>query len=161
MTRPRFTNGFSIAIQIRWKFRFTLISILIQWSLQHFVHGTTAVLSWHVQKSVAICWPVTELQHGEVSIEFELRARLSSNTFINVGSKFTKKPFKSNHVFLKKDCKESAGVNYNYHVQVFIFCLLRLRICNHKSSDIIPIFTLNEIYFKINEENFQIKSCIS
>ena len=28
------TNGFSIAIQIRWKFRFTLSSILIQWSLR-------------------------------------------------------------------------------------------------------------------------------
>ena len=51
---PRLTNGFSIAIQIRWKFRYTLISILIQWSLQYFVHGTTAVLSWHVQKFVAI-----------------------------------------------------------------------------------------------------------
>ena len=31
----RFTNGFSIAIRIRWKFRFTLTSILIQWSLQN------------------------------------------------------------------------------------------------------------------------------
>ena len=72
---PRFTNGFSIAIQIRWKVRFTLISILIQWSLQNFVHGTTAVLSWHVQKFVAIWWPATELQQGEVSIEFELRAK--------------------------------------------------------------------------------------
>ena len=50
----RFTNGFSIAIQIRWKFRFTITSILLQWSLQNFVHGTTAVLSWHVQKIVAI-----------------------------------------------------------------------------------------------------------
>ena len=72
---PRFTNGFFIAIQIRWKFRFTLISILIQWSLQNFVHGTTAVLSWHVQKFVAIWWPTTELQQGEVSIEFKLRAK--------------------------------------------------------------------------------------
>ena len=72
---PRFTNGFSIAIQIRWKFRITLISILIQLSLQNFVHGTTAVLSWHVQKFVAIWWPATELWQGEVSIEFELRAK--------------------------------------------------------------------------------------
>ena len=71
----RFTNVFSIAIQIRWKFRFTLTSILIQWSLQTFVHGTTAVLSWHVQKFVAIWWPATELQQGEFSIEFELRAK--------------------------------------------------------------------------------------
>ena len=50
----RFTNGFYIAIQLRWKFRFTLTSILIQWSLQNFVHGTTAMLSWHVPKFVAI-----------------------------------------------------------------------------------------------------------
>ena len=34
--RAPFTNGFSIAIQIRWKFRFTITSILIQWSLQRF-----------------------------------------------------------------------------------------------------------------------------
>ena len=47
---PRFTNSFSIAIRIWWKFRFPFISILIQWSLQKFVHGTTSVLSWHVQK---------------------------------------------------------------------------------------------------------------
>ena len=52
----RFTNGFSIAIQIRWRFRFALTSILIQLSLQNCVHGTTAVLSWHVQKVVAILW---------------------------------------------------------------------------------------------------------
>ena len=57
----RFTKGFSIAIQIRLKFRFTITSILIQWSLQNFVHGTTALLSWHVQKCVAIWWPATEL----------------------------------------------------------------------------------------------------
>ena len=71
----RFTNVFSIAIQIRWKFRFTVTSILIQWSLQNFVHGTTTVLSSHVQKFVAIWWTATELWQGEVSIEFELRAK--------------------------------------------------------------------------------------
>ena len=63
-TGPRFTHGFSIAIEIRWKFRFTLLSILIQWSQQNFVHGTTAVLSWHVKKFVSIWWPATELQQG-------------------------------------------------------------------------------------------------
>ena len=76
----RFTNGFCITIQIRWKFRFTLTSILIQWTLQNFVHGTAAVLSWHVQKFVAIWWPATELWQGEVSIEFELRAKNVSET---------------------------------------------------------------------------------
>ena len=33
---------FSIAIQIQWKFRFTLTSILIQWSLQNSVHAVVA-----------------------------------------------------------------------------------------------------------------------
>ena len=35
---------------------------------------TTTVQSWHVQNFVAIWWPATELQQGEVSIEFELQA---------------------------------------------------------------------------------------
>ena len=79
-SRALFTNGFSIAIQIRWKFRCTLISILIQWSLRNFAHGTTAVLSWHVQNIVAIWWQATELQQGKVSIEFELRAKIVNET---------------------------------------------------------------------------------
>ena len=41
-----------------------------------FLHGTTAVLSWHVQKFVVIWWPATELQQGEFSIEFELHAKM-------------------------------------------------------------------------------------
>ena len=77
---PRFTNGFSIAIQIRWKFRFALTSILIKWSLPNFLHGTTAVLSWHVQKFAAIWWPITELQQGKLSVEFEFRAKNVSET---------------------------------------------------------------------------------
>ena len=61
--------------QFKFDGNFSLISILIQWSLQNFVHGTTAVLSWHVQKFVAIWWSATELQQGEVFIELELRAK--------------------------------------------------------------------------------------
>ena len=61
---------------------------VIQWSLQNFVHGTTAVLSWHVQKPVAIWWPVTELQQGEASTELELWAK---NLQWN-GPQITKKP---------------------------------------------------------------------
>ena len=41
----------------------------------NFVQGTTAVLSWHVQKFVVIWWPAKELQQGEVSMEFELREK--------------------------------------------------------------------------------------
>ena len=37
-------------------------------------HDTTAVLSWHVQKFVAIWWPAAELQQRAFSIEFELQA---------------------------------------------------------------------------------------
>ena len=33
------------------------------------------MLSWHVQKFVAIWWPATELWQGKVYIEFELRAK--------------------------------------------------------------------------------------
>ena len=72
---PRFTNIFSIAVQIRWKFHFILTSILIQLSLQNYLHSTTAVLLWHVQIFVAIWWPAMELQQGTVSIKFELRAK--------------------------------------------------------------------------------------
>ena len=44
---PRFTNGFSIAIQIWWKFRFTFTSILIHWSLQF--------CTWHNSCIVVAC----------------------------------------------------------------------------------------------------------
>ena len=37
-----------------WKFNFPLIQTIIIWSLQNFVHVTTAVLSWHVLNFVAI-----------------------------------------------------------------------------------------------------------
>ena len=70
-----FTNIFSIPFQIRWKFHFTLTSILIQRSLQNFVHDTTAVLSWHVQNFVAVWWLTMELQQGKVCIQFELQTK--------------------------------------------------------------------------------------
>ena len=66
-TPVHFINGISIVIQIRWKFRFSLASILTKWSLHAFVHATTAVLSWHVQNLVEI-WSSL--------IVFRLRLRL-------------------------------------------------------------------------------------
>ena len=42
-------------------------------SLQIFAHGTTAVLSWHVYKFVAISQPAVALLRSEIFIEFELR----------------------------------------------------------------------------------------
>ena len=56
-----FTNDFSIAFQIRWKFHAALIASLLKWSLWNFVHGTIAMLSWHVQNLVAISYPSVEL----------------------------------------------------------------------------------------------------
>ena len=79
-----FLTVFPLQFKFRWKFHFTLISILIQWLLQNFVHGTTAVLSWHVQKFVAIWWPATELQEDKVSIEFEL---LASTAVVLIGNR--------------------------------------------------------------------------
>ena len=79
---------FSIVIQIWWKFRSTLTSILIQWSLQNFVQGMTSVLSWQVQKFVAIWWPAMELQQGDVSIKFELGQKIVSKTGPQVFAQF-------------------------------------------------------------------------
>ena len=71
MTGAHFTNSFSIAIQIRWKFRLAPISIVItKWSLQNFTHDTTAMLLWHVQIFGASLWPVTKLHLDEISIKF-------------------------------------------------------------------------------------------
>ena len=56
--------------------RFTLTSILTQRPLHSFVHDTAAVLSWHVQNFVVIWWPGMKLQQGEISIEFDLRAKV-------------------------------------------------------------------------------------
>ena len=64
--------NFSITIQMWWKFHFALIQIIMKWSLQNFAHGTTAVLSWHMQHFVAIGFPAIELQLNKIYIEFEL-----------------------------------------------------------------------------------------
>ena len=72
-----FTNVFSITIQMRWKIHFAFTSILTMWSLQIFAHDMTAMLSWHVQKFVAIWCTVIELQWDEIPIEFETWAKKS------------------------------------------------------------------------------------
>ena len=48
---------------------------IIATTFLHMARVTTAVLSWHVQKFVAIWWPVIELPQGKISIEFELRPK--------------------------------------------------------------------------------------
>ena len=74
-TGAKFTNVFSVAIQIQWNLRFTLTSIQTQQLLQNFVQETIAVLSWHMKKFVAIQWPLIELLQGKVSIKVELQAK--------------------------------------------------------------------------------------
>ena len=49
------TNGLSIAIQIRWKFRFTFTSILTKWLIKICVYDTTAkfvVIRWSAMVSL-------------------------------------------------------------------------------------------------------------
>ena len=50
------TNAFSSTFQILPKFHFAFILIISGWLLQNFAHGTTAMLSCHVQNFVAISW---------------------------------------------------------------------------------------------------------
>ena len=66
-----------IHIDYRSKFLYRFISpiSIIYGNTKNFVHGMTVVLSWHVQKLVAIWWPAMELRQPEVSIEFELLAK--------------------------------------------------------------------------------------
>ena len=49
-----------------------LILILTKRPLQNFVHDTTAMLSWRVQKFVAIWWPEIGWYPNTIAIEFEL-----------------------------------------------------------------------------------------
>ena len=65
MTRAHATHDFSSRIKIWWKICFDPNWILIQWSLQHFAHAMTALLSWHVQKFVVILLPEFELHQNK------------------------------------------------------------------------------------------------
>ena len=73
VTGARFTNDFLPAIQIRWKLRLAVIPLLTIRSQQIFAHATTAQLSCHEQKFVAITVLKSRGDWNEISIEFELR----------------------------------------------------------------------------------------
>ena len=51
-----FTSNFSIAIAIRSIFRLRSSKFWVCDGYKRFAHGTTAVLSWHVQNVLAISW---------------------------------------------------------------------------------------------------------
>ena len=69
------SNDFSIVIQIGGKFYSTLIQIVVKLSLWNFAHGTTAVLSWHVQNCITIWYPTLKLHPNQFSIEFGLQRK--------------------------------------------------------------------------------------
>ena len=72
-TGTHFTIYFSIVIPIRWKFHSACIQVTVKWSLSNFAHGTTAVLSCHVQNSAALWHLIMELQSFRFPIGFELQ----------------------------------------------------------------------------------------
>ena len=53
------------------------MQMLMEWSLQKFAYGMTAVLMQHVQKFVAIQWTGNKIQWIEISSEFGLSEKLS------------------------------------------------------------------------------------
>ena len=62
---------------IPWKSHFVVIQFLLIWLPQNFAHGTATVLSWHVQKFVAIaflelCWQQNEIIIYDVRIVSEM-----------------------------------------------------------------------------------------
>ena len=61
-----FTNNFSMAIQIRWKFHVVVIQFWGNKSLQIFAHAMTAELSWHKQNRLAITLLEFGLDQNEV-----------------------------------------------------------------------------------------------
>ena len=67
-----FNNNFSVVNQIWWKTTFILALFLTKWLLQHFAHGMTTVLLWHVQKIVTNRWLRAEWQQNCLFIEFGL-----------------------------------------------------------------------------------------
>ena len=64
----RFTNDFLLAIQIWWTLCFVVIQYLAIRSQHIFAHATTAQLSCHVQKSVAITLLHLMWQQNEIFI---------------------------------------------------------------------------------------------
>ena len=66
---------FCIVIQIRWKIWFTVILFLAMILLRNFAHGTTALLSCHVQNCLVISVAKFTWEQNVISFEFELRMK--------------------------------------------------------------------------------------
>ena len=80
-----FTNNIFLVIQIRWNIILAVIQSLDCKSLQFVAHGTTTLLSWHVQNLVGNFVSEFELRQNEISIEFELQAKNRSWNGLLVG----------------------------------------------------------------------------
>ena len=76
--RTRLTNVFFITIQILGKFVFAVTPFLTMISLPIFVYATTALLSWHEQKFVAIGPRAFGWMQIEISIIFALGWKIVS-----------------------------------------------------------------------------------
>ena len=74
-TGANFSN-LSITNQMWRKIHFALIQILMNWSLHFFAHGTTAALSWHVQKFIAISSPGMELHEINFTLKLNCEKAL-------------------------------------------------------------------------------------
>ena len=71
MPGAHFTNDFLLAIQTRWKLRLAVILLLAIRSQQIFAHATTAQLSCHVKKFVAITVLASRWEWNEIWIAME------------------------------------------------------------------------------------------
>ena len=68
ISETHFINIFSTTIEISWRLQFVSIQTTIQWFLQNFAHVMSSILSWCVQKFVAISWPAIKLNQNELRI---------------------------------------------------------------------------------------------
>ena len=68
----RFTNDFSITIQITWHFHLAVSSLLVNISLPNSAHATPAQLPCNVQNFVAITFLEFRWAGNKIAITFEL-----------------------------------------------------------------------------------------
>ena len=68
---------FFIKIQITGEDCFAVSQMLIRWLLPNFAYGMTAVLSWHVQKFVAMCLPGMDSQQTSNSLNLNYDGKKS------------------------------------------------------------------------------------
>ena len=71
-----FMNDFSITMQIRWKFGFSVIPLYGIILLLNFAYASTAQLTCHVQNFMVITSIYLGWEQNEISIKFELQWKI-------------------------------------------------------------------------------------